>query len=125
MNFDRRESSTNIGPRYRTWSRALPPDLRKSFAFPAATLSVERRGLCLALRAVEAEPLPNSKSTLTERPSLSAHQSAEPPVSQRERTGQTRDSRFSFGGSARRLVDSTCTNCRYSRAISVNKRSLA
>src|SRR5229473_7791592 len=55
---------------------ALPPDVRKGSAFPVATVSVQRG--YASMFAVEAQPLPNSKSTLPERRSLSAYQAAEP-----------------------------------------------
>jgi hypothetical protein len=56
---------------------ASPPDVRKFSAFPATTISVQHRGYA-SMPAVEAQPLPNSKSTQTERQSLSAHQAAKP-----------------------------------------------
>src|SRR5439155_2219433 len=56
---------------------ALPPDVRKGSAFPATTPYIQQRGYA-SLPAVEAKPLPNSKSTLTERQSLSADRAAKP-----------------------------------------------
>ena len=56
---------------------AAPPDVRKGFAFPSVTNYVQQRGYA-SPQAVEAEPLPNSKSALTERRSVSAHRAAEP-----------------------------------------------
>jgi hypothetical protein len=55
---------------------ALPPDVRKGFAFPETTC-FKLRGYA-SVRAVEAQPLPNPRASLTERQSLSAHQTAEP-----------------------------------------------
>ena len=62
---------------------ALPPDVRKGLAFPAATVCVQQRG-CASPQAVEAELLLNSRSTLSERRGLSAHQAAEPHSSRLE-----------------------------------------
>ncbi len=55
---------------------ALPLDARKGLAFPSAILSIQQRGHA-SLQIVEAEPLPKSRSTLTETRSLSAHQAVE------------------------------------------------
>ena len=55
---------------------ALPLDVRKGYAFPATPLFMHRG--YASVRAVEAQPLPNSRAGLTERQSLSAHQTAEP-----------------------------------------------
>jgi hypothetical protein len=51
--------------------------VRKGLAFPATTLFVQQRGYA-SQRALEAQPLPNPRTSLTERQSLSAHQTAEP-----------------------------------------------
>ncbi len=56
---------------------AVPPDVRKGSAFPAAIVSVQQRG-CASLPALEAEPPRNSGMTMTERQSLSAHRAAKP-----------------------------------------------
>ena len=58
-------------------SAALPPDVRKGSAFPAATVSVQQQDYA-SLPALEAEPLRNSGMTMTERQSLSAHRAAKP-----------------------------------------------
>ena len=55
---------------------AAPLDVRKGSAFPAGNSFAPQRGYA-SLSAVEAEPLPDSRS-LTERHSLSAHQAAKP-----------------------------------------------
>ena len=55
---------------------AQPPQVRKGSAFPAAGLFTHRG--YASVRAFEAQPLPNSRASLTERRSLSAHQTAEP-----------------------------------------------
>ncbi len=56
---------------------ASPPDVRKGSAFPVPTFNHQQRGYA-SLPAVEAEPLLNSRTTLTERRSHSAHQAAKP-----------------------------------------------
>src|SRR5216110_717733 len=55
---------------------ALPLDVRKGSAFPSTGLFMHRG--YASVRAVEAQPLRNSRASLTERQSLSAHQTAEP-----------------------------------------------
>jgi len=66
-------------PKGASSNAALPPDVRKGSAFPTDSFYSKQRGYA-SLRAVEAQPLPASKSTLTERRSLSAHQAAKPPI---------------------------------------------
>jgi hypothetical protein len=60
-----------------TTKAALPADVRQGSAFPESTISIQQRGYASML-VVEAQPLPNSRSTQSERRSLSAHQAAKP-----------------------------------------------
>jgi len=55
----------------------MPPDVRKGFAFPSAAVSVQQRGYA-SPQALEAEPLPHSRASLSERRSLSPHPAAKP-----------------------------------------------